>query len=45
VGTAVTDIQSAINGRPVSIAVDSSSAVFMHYKDGVITDAAACGTY
>jgi len=44
VGNTVADIKTAINGQPVSIAIDASQNVFQYYTGGVITDAAACGT-
>lgn len=44
VGTSVSEIQDAINARPVSIAIDASQNIFQYYTSGVITDAAACGT-
>jgi cathepsin L len=42
VGTSNTDIKSAINMKPVSVALDAERAVFQQYTSGVVTT--GCGT-
>jgi len=35
---------SAIDIKPVSVAIDASQPIFNSYTSGIITDATACGT-
>jgi len=35
---------SAIDIKPVSVAIDASQPIFQSYASGIITDATSCGT-
>merc|ERR1711985_205211 len=41
-GASVSDLQSALNSNPVSIAIEADQSAFQHYSGGILSS--GCGT-